>query len=67
MNGTDISTNKIRDIWTWWRRKLFSGGMVVVGFSQESLEFISGWTIRSKCDRDPGFFARDSLRRKRHG
>jgi len=27
-------------------------------------EFISRWTIRSKCDRDPGFFARDSLGRK---
>jgi len=41
--------NKIRDIWMWWRRKWFSGGkMVVVGFGQELLEFISGWTIRSK-------------------
>jgi len=40
---------------------------MVVGFSQELLEIISKWTIRSKWDRDPGFFARDGLERKRHG
>jgi len=67
LNGTDISANKIRDIWTWWRRKWFSGGMMVVGFSQELLEIISRWMIRSKCDRNPGFFARDGLERERHG
>jgi hypothetical protein len=60
--------NEIREIWTWWGRKWLGGGkMVVIHFSQESLKFIRGRTIRSKCDRDPGFFARDSLGRKRHG
>jgi hypothetical protein len=60
--------NEIRDIWMWWGRKWLGGGkMVVVSFSQESLKFISGRIIRSKCDRDPGFFARDSLGRKMHG
>jgi len=38
--------------------------MMVVGFSQELLEIIRRWTIRSKCDRNPRFFTRDGLERE---
>jgi len=54
LNGTDVSTNKSGNIWTWWRRKWFSGRMVVVSFSQDSFGIHQQMTIRSKCDRDPG-------------